>query len=513
MASRITVRPREYHDSVRLMRLSQALRQAPGVTEAMVMMATPNNAKILATSGFVSDVAGAAKPEDLVIAVVAESDEAAEQAIETAIGMLQQTAQTAGGKVQYRTLDAACAAKSEINFVCISLPGHYAGAEAELALKRGMNVFLFSDNIDLEEEKRLKQLALDNNRLLMGPDCGTAIINGAGIGFANAVSRGPVGIVAASGTGAQEISSLIDRMGVGISHVIGTGGRDLHHDIGGITMCQGLKLLADDPQTRIIVVTSKPPSDTARARVLETAAAIGKPVIFNFLGDARHADTPDASFCETLAETALVAARRVRVDAVLPSVADVDKDRFIAGARDGRRASQRYIRGLYAGGTLCYEALLMLGKRGIKSFSNLKHDEFAIGDLFSSRDNTIIDMGDDAYTQGRAHPMIDPTLRHQRIEQEAADPEVALLLLDLVIGYGAHANPADALAQTLKRAFTIAANDGRNLPVIVTICGTEGDIQGYARQVAQLREIGVLVAYNNCEAIDIAGRYLEAINA
>ncbi|MHC0612311.1 acyl-CoA synthetase FdrA [Komagataeibacter oboediens] len=512
MPSRIVVRPREYHDSVRLMRLSQLLRKEAGVSEAMIMMATPNNRKILETTGFCSEEARNAKPEDLIVAVTAHTEEEADAAIATAAQMLQKNTENAGNAVQAGTLDEAISLDPDINFACISVPGSFAADEAEQALERGLNVFLFSDNVTIEDEKRLKQTALKQNRLLMGPDCGTAIINGTAIGFANAVARGPVGIVAASGTGAQEISCLLDWMDVGISHIIGTGGRDLHQDIGGATMCQALELMAQDPQTDIIVVTSKPPSAIAQDRVFATTAKIGKPIVFNFLGATPPVDTAGAEFCTTLAETALATARYVRPDASLPCAPQVDREDFIRNALDTRKPVQRYVRGLYAGGTLCYEALLLLGDIPGGVYSNLKHDSHALTDIFASQGHTVIDMGDDAYTQGRAHPMIDPGLRNQRILHEAADPEVALLLLDLVIGYGAQDNPARNLAEILHKAREIAGQDGRSLPVIVTICGTRHDIQNYNEQLEQLEQAGVMVARSNAEAVTLAKRYVEAIN-
>ena len=512
MPSRIVVRPREYHDSVRLMRLSQLLRKEAGISEAMIMMATPNNRKILDTTGFCSEQAQNANPEDLIVAVTAQTEEEADAAIATAIQMLQKNTENAGNTIQAGNLDEAISLDADINFACISVPGSFAAAEAEQALERGLNVFLFSDNVTIEDEKRLKEKALEKNRLLMGPDCGTAIISGTAIGFANAVSRGPVGIVAASGTGAQEISCLLDWMDVGISHVIGTGGRDLHQDIGGATMCQALELMAQDPHTDIIVVTSKPPSAIAQERVFATTARIRKPIVFNFLGATPPAGMADTQFCTTLAETALTTARHVRPDASLPCAPQAEKGHFIKNALDTRQATQRYVRGLYAGGTLCYEAILLLGNIPGGVYSNLRHDSHALTDIFTSQGHSVIDMGDDAYTQGRAHPMIDPGLRNQRILHEAADPEVALLLLDLVIGYGAQDNPARNLAETLGNARAIAGQDGRNLPIIVTICGTGHDIQNYNEQVEQLKQAGVMVARSNAEAVTLANRYVEAIN-
>lgn len=512
MASRIVIRPREYHDSVRLMRASEAIRQEAGVKEAMAMMATANNKKILDTSGLLSDAVRAANPDDLIIAVVADSEDAAERAIAAAQEFLTQKVQSGQQALLPRSVDTACATQPAINLACISVPGMYAYREAKRALELNLNVFLFSDNVSLEDERKLKELAKEKNRLLMGPDCGTALINGIGLGFANAVSRGRVGIVAASGTGTQEISSLLDWLGCGVSQAIGTGGRDLQQDIGGLTMLQGLAMLAKDGGTDVIVVTSKPPSPDIAEKIVTFCAALDKPVVINFVGQNRTGQSGNITFTNTLAQTALTAGRLIDPTCQLPHLTDAQKTQFVDSAKATRKPSQRYLRGLYAGGTLCYEALFLLRDHLGGIYSNLEHGPFELKDLFNSKENTVIDLGDDAYTEGRAHPMIDPSLRNQRILQEAQDPSVAVLLLDLVIGYGAHENPAAQLAQTIVNAREITRADGRELPVIVTICGTRADVQNYDQQAAQLQAADILVAGNNAEAVLLAGRYMETIN-
>lgn len=512
MASRIVIRPREYHDSVRLMRASEAIRQEAGVREAMAMMATANNKKILDTSGLLTDEVKAANPDDLIIAVVAESEVEAENAISAAQDFLNQKVQSGQQTLIPRSIDAACATQPAINLACISVPGIYAYREVKRALELNLNVFLFSDNVSRADERKLKELAKEKNRLLMGPDCGTALINGIGLGFANAVRRGRVGLVAASGTGTQEISSLLDWLGCGVSQAIGTGGRDLQQDIGGLTMLQGLAMLAEDAETDVIVVTSKPPSPDIADTIVSFCAKLDKPVVINFVGQNSSGQNGNITFTSTLAQTALTAGRLIDPTCELPQLANATKDQFVQNAKAARAPSQRYLRGLYAGGTLCYEALFLLREQLGGIYSNLEHGAFELKDLFSSKEHTIIDLGDDAYTEGRAHPMIDPTLRNQRILQEAQDPEVAMLLLDLVIGYGAHENTAAQLAQTLVQAREIARADGRELPVIVTICGTKNDVQNYDQQAAQLRDADILVAGNNAEAVLLAGRYMETIN-
>ncbi|MFT8656479.1 MAG: acyl-CoA synthetase FdrA [Acetobacter papayae] len=512
MASRLIIRPREYHDSVRLMRVSEALRHEEGVTEAIAMMATPNNRKILATSGLLTPQASAANPDDLIIAIVADTEALAEQALEAATRLLAQKPQNAQGTLQPRSLDAAVTMQPQANLACISVPGAYAYREAKRALELGLNVFLFSDNVSLEDERSLKELAAAKNRLLMGPDCGTALINGAGIGFANAVARGRVGIVAASGTGTQEISSLLDWLGLGVSQAIGTGGRDLKQEIGGLSMLQGLHILAQDSNTDVIVVTSKPPSPAVAEKILATCATLPKPVIINFIGQGATGSEGNLTFTRTLAETALAAALAMGASTPLPALDTATQDSFLQNNLQGRKPEQRYLRGLYAGGTLCYEALFLLKDVVNGVYSNLEHGAYALTDPFTSKEHTVIDLGEDAYTEGRAHPMIDPLLRNQRILHEAQDPQVALLLIDLVLGYGAHANPAALLAETIAQARALADAQGRNLPVIVTICGTRADPQDYALQAATLEKADILVARNNAEAVTLAGRYLRMLH-
>jgi len=512
MTYRVIIRPREYHDSVRLMRISEALRRESGVSEAMVMMATRNNKKILETSGLLTVEASAAGPDDLVIAVNADGDAAADAAVEAAKSALDQKARGGGAGIAPRTLDAAVAAVPGINLACVSVPGAYAYREAKRALELGLNVFLFSDNVSLEDERKLKDLAASRNRLLMGPDCGTALIHGAALGFANAVRRGKVGIVGASGTGIQEISSLLETLGVGVSHAIGTGGRDLRREIGGLTMFQGLRLLADDPNTRLIVVTSKPPSPEIAEKVLALCSTIDKPVIVNFVGGKREGRLGNITFTRTQAETAEVAARAFEGSATLPSLSREERREFVTSSLKALKPSQRYVRGLYSGGTLCYEAMFIIEDEVGRVYSNLAKDDHALTDLFSSREHTIIDLGEDDYTQGRAHPMIDQTVRNQRILKEAEDPEAALLLLDVVIGYGAHEDPAKGLVDTVEKARAIAKADGRELPAIAFICGTRGDPQDHDHQARQLREAGILVANNNAEAAAIASELLRGID-
>jgi len=386
----------------------------------------------------------------------------------------------------------------------ISTPGDYAAAEAMKALRLGLNVLLFSDNVSLGREIALKRYAREHDLIVMGPDCGTAIINGVPIGFANVVRRGDVGVVGASGTGLQQVTCLIDRLGKGVSQAIGTGGHDLHRDVGGISMLQGLAALAADAQTRVIVLISKPPAKEVADRVLAAAGRAGKPVVVNFLGaDATPPAGADLWMARTLEDAAIAAA--TLADGRRPE--GPASDTPAAADLGGLASTQRYVRGLYSGGTFCYEASLLLGERFQSVRSNTPvGGALALHDVWQSRGHTLVDLGDDVFTRGRPHPMIDHRLRNERLVAEARDPEVAVILLDVVLGYGAHPDPAGEVAPVVAQAQALAACAGRRLFVVGFVCGTERDPQNLARQESQLAAAGVRLAPSNAQAVRLAMR-------
>lgn len=509
MARRVCVRPREYHDSVRLMQVSQQVRRFDGVREAILMMATDNNKRVLAAAGLTGpELTGAAR-DDLVIGIIADSDGHAEAALTEAADLLLQRARKSRDR-QYASLKAAVSAMPGANIALISIPGEFAAPEARKVLRNGLNVMLFSDNVPLDEEVELKRLAHDRGRLLMGPDCGTAIVNGCGLGFANAVRRGGVGIVGASGTGIQEIAVQLHRRGAGVSHAIGTGGRDLQSAVGGLTMLQGIDRLAADPGTRVLVLTSKPPDRDVAKRVLDKAAECGKPVVVNFLdadpGATRESGVFSAATLTGTAEKAAQLLEHEGIGAAGLSELRPEIDRWATEAVRSLSSSQRYVRGLFCGGTLCHEALLVMRDFIGPVYSNIDvRPQCRLRDPSRSRDHSMIDMGDDHFTQQRAHPMIDPELRNARLLREAADESVGVILLDLVLGYGSHDNPAASLAEAVSNARNRVAGEGRGLIVIASVCGTELDPQGLTRQQDLLRESGVLLAESNSEASRLAG--------
>jgi len=488
-----------YRDSVELMGIAAQLEQMNGIERAGLVMATAANLAVLAEAGLSEAAAAGAGPNDLVVAVAALDAAAADGALARAAALLtegtggEDTPQDAHAP---QTLREALTELPDANLALVSTPGTYATAEALRALKRGLNVFLFSDNVPIEDEIELKSLAAERGLLVMGPDCGTAIVAGVPLGFANAVRRGPIGLVGASGTGLQQVTSLIHRFGSGVSNAFGTGGRDLDERVGGTTMLAALELLQADPATEVIVLISKPPSPAVAARILETARSSPKPVVVNFLGADPEAVLavgahPAATF-ESAARLAVALARGepVLVGAVGPSPASADPQLARQGAEAAARLApgQTEIRGLFSGGSLAGEAKVVLAAT-----------------LGVERHDRILDLGDDEYTVGRPHPMIDPRLRNEYITATAEEPAVGILLLDVVLGYGSHPDPAEALAPAIADAMALATSAGRHLLVVASVCGTDLDPQGLARQERILAQTGVMLESSNARAAMLAG--------
>jgi len=491
-----------YRDSVSLMQLSAALSKLPGIEEASAIMATPANLELLEAAGLLDGSTMAASPNDLLIALRGKSAAALEAALASALTALEKpvaaAASGASPSTRPRSLQMGLAAQPNSNLALISVPGEYAAAEAMKALHLGLNVMLFSDNVSLADELALKRYARAHDLLVMGPDCGTAIVDGIPLGFANAVRRGAVGVIGASGTGTQQVTCLVHRQGAGISHAIGTGGHDLHRDVGGITMLQGLSALAKDRDTKVIVLISKPPSPEVTKEVLAAARKARKPVVVNFIGASINDKTVhSARTLEDAANAAVALAHGRRPPG--PAALRLKPPRLKMNPK------QRFVRGLFSGGTFCYEASALLGEVLGDVWSNAPVDPLRkMKDVWKSQGHSLIDLGDDVFTRGRPHPMIDHRLRNERLLQEAADPEVAVILLDVVLGYGAHVDPAAEMLPTLRKAQDAARKKGRTLAIIASVCGTDEDPQGLPRQEVALREAGVLLAASNAEAAMLA---------
>jgi FdrA protein len=474
-----------YMDSAALMRLSQALSELPGSALAAFFIGAPRNTRLLADAGLLGAAGREAGADDLVIAVRAAGRAEAEAALALAEARLDQPAVRAAGIGEYRprSLDAALRLLPGANIALVSVPGDFAAAEARKALRRGLHVMVFSDNVPLAEERALKEEAGRAGLLMMGPDCGSAIIAGAPLGFANALPRGSIGIIAASGTGLQEVACLVARGGEGISHAIGVGGRDLAPEIGGLTTLAAIAALDADPATRAVILVSKPPAPEVARAVLDRVAASAKPFVVCFLGVEAGELPANARAAATLRDAALLALGRDPAPPPTP----------VRPAAPG----QRWIRGLYSGGTLCAEAQVVLRRAGESCFSNAPIPGAALAPTGPAPGHLLLDLGADEYTIGRPHAIIDPAMRLPHLAAALADPSVAVILLDIVLGYGAHRDPAGAVAGAVRAA-------GSDKPVVAALCGTEQDPQGFAGQAAALRAAGIVLAGSNAEAAETA---------
>ena len=495
-----------FRDSVYLMRLSGIVRGFDGVIEAEVIIGTDHNKKFLRSGGlWTAEIEKDAGSNDLIIAVKAENEERADQAIQNALDELNKSVEKENlhGEFVPRTFETALKNLPGANMALLSIPGRYVQREAEKILDAGLHVMIFSDNVSLESEVSLKQKAQEKDLLVMGPDCGTAIINGIPLAFANEVARGKIGIVAAAGTGLQEVSTLISNYGEGISQGIGTGGRDIKASVGGISMIQGLKALIKDQETEVIVIVSKPPDPEVALKVLNAASASKKPVVVNFIGgdheQVRAAGCEPAATLKEAAQKAVTIAGKKTPDS--GQIEDSFDKALPAKEKNAYKHGQRYLRALFSGGTLAYETLIILQKSTANIFTNLSFPQAnIITDVYKSQEHTIIDFGEDEFTQGRLHPMIDPALRNTRIIAESKDPETAVIMIDLVLGYNAHPDPAGSALEAIREAQKIAAADGRHITFVATVCGTDQDIQNRSEQVAKLEKEGVLVFPSNADA-------------
>lgn len=509
------LKPNTYRDSVALMVLTGALSETDGVVQASAMMATPANVEILQATGLFAPVFADAGPNDLCIAIEAGDAQAAQSALARADELLAAGGGKAGGSGSAaggaawrpRTLRRAAHSRPDANVALISVPGEYAALEARAALAAGLHVFLFSDNVPLAEEVALKQLASESGLLMMGPDCGTALIGGAPLGFANAVRRGPVGVVASSGTGLQEVTSLIHRFGSGVSHAIGTGGRDLYAEVGGRTFLAAVDALAADPDTLVLVAIAKPGDAGVEAKVLARLAASDKPAVVYILGaaGATHRTTPSnvwvAADLEHAARCALALAQG---ESPPPPSDRADAEAVARQIAVDLAPGQLAVRGLFAGGTLAQEAAMAIGRA--LGTSSLAEGASRPGEVLKIGPHSILDLGDDAYTRGRPHPLIDPRLRNAELIAQAQTGEVGLFLVDVILGTGSHADPAGALAPAIAAARAAAEAGGGRLAVLASLSGTEDDSQGYHRQQAALKAAGVWVANSSSMAAAVAGR-------
>jgi FdrA protein len=492
-----SIRAGFYLDSVALMRLSVRLQALDGVQRASLMLASPANRQILRDADLLTSEGENASADDLVIAIRASHRTHTDAALEAVALWLQGggSAAAVAGVYQPRSIEAAADLFAEANLALISIPGEYAARQAAKALRLGLNVMMFSDNVSKADERTLKISARSQGLIVMGPDCGSAIIRGVPLAFANAVPRGSIGIVAASGTGLQEVSCLLARGGLGISHAIGTGGRDLSDEIGGITALAAIDLLIDDDSTEHIVLISKPPGEATAARVLTKLSTCAKPVTVCFIGSAAPANVvAGVRFCRTIDDTAQV---------VLGKALHLSRE----DTTDLRTRSEGtgVLHGLFAGGTLCAEAQVVCADNGIAFTSNAPIPG-AVAHTTGSEQSKLLDLGADEYTVGRPHPMLEPQVRNEVLRDSLVRADV--VMLDVVLGFGAHHDPAGAVADVVAGCAAT-----RKALVVASVCGTDSDPQPRHEQVLRLQRAGIHVAESNAQATQYAIDALRAAAA
>jgi FdrA protein len=507
MNTKVLVKKSTYRDSISLMKISNSISKLSGITQAAVVMATELNRRVLFEAGFKDPAIDLATTNDMIVAIEAKDSDSLDSALVETEKLLESGEIQAGEKAQPTTIEEALEMAPDANLVVISVPGKFAKREAMQALNHGLNVFLFSSNVSQEEEVELKTLSKEKGLLLMGPDCGTSIINHKVLGFGNSIREGNIGLVSASGTGLQEVTTLIHKAGLGISHAIGTGGGDLSEKVGGVTMIQGLQLLEKDVQTKVIVLISKPPDEATTKKVIEVASQSRNPVVINFLGeDNTYLVTGNLRAAATLDEAAQIACELAGGKTeVFTGVIPKETVSLALSEHKKLAAGQKYIRGLFAGGTLCYESQIILQSVFGQVFSNapVRHENMIPGNA-ASKEHACIDMGAEEFVEGRVHPMIDFSLRKMRILQEARDPETAVILIDVELGFGSNDDPAAQLVPVIEKAKAIAKDAGRNLAIVASVVGTEGDFQGLANQEQALSRAGVIIMPSNAQATKVS---------
>ena len=485
-----------YQDSINLMLLTNHISTMNGINKVQVMMGTDANKDIFNSAGLLSKEAENAKPSDMVIVMDTDNEMVVGHVMREIDKFLSDLSVRKEEEVQ-KSVKSWSQVKEHMpdaNLALISVPGIYAALEIENAIDNGLHAFVFSDNVPKDEEVRLKKKAHEKGLLVMGPDCGTGIISNVPLAFTNAVRSGNIGIVGASGTGIQEISTLIEKLGGGVIHAIGTGGRDLSTEVGAITMKDALIGLAYYNPVEVITVVSKPPAKEVKKEVIDILHSLNKPVVAIFLGEKPEYHESNVYFAHTLEEAA-------RISADLAKGEKVKKNYYekLEKSMKDDEISFKAVKGLYSGGTLAYEAAMLVSET-----LNLSCDTKETGYMLKTDGFEIIDLGDDIYTQGKPHPMIDPSIRIEKLKEFGNDKNTGIILLDIVLGYGAHEDMAGELAPIIRQILDEAKSEGRKLYIIGTVCGTKGDPQDYVKSQTVLEEAGMIVKESNVQAVRLA---------
>lgn len=505
------VMPNCYMDSILILSVSREMMKLPTVHKAVVVMATDMNKTVVDEFGGMTPAVKSAGANDLILSLDCERDDVMKMAEEKVKEIAGGKAESSAGEaqVEYRKLTAAKSAMPEANICIISLPSEYALDEAKTALANDMNLFIFSD-MDEDEELEIKQIAHEKGLFVMGPGAGTAVINGVSLGLMSKIRRGKVGIVAASGSGLQEVAVLVHNMGEGVSQAIGTGGHDLREKIGGIMFLQAIDYFTNDPETEVVVMVSKPPYPSVAKKIYANLPKNKPSVIFFLGGNAEEIKAAGAYAPKTLEEAAIMAVDLVngRTPADRDIVAE-DKAALLSLAAEQRvklAPEQKYMRGLFCGGTHSEEAVTLL-----QEFVPNMHSNIAFGkvdlleDRYQSLENSLVDMGDEVFTKGKPHPVMDPSILVDRMIQEAHDKEVGVILFDLLYGHAIHPDPVGAMEDALREIQRIEREEGRHICVIASLCGTDIEPQNVAEQAARLKEYGVILQPSNAKAALLAG--------
>jgi succinyl-CoA synthetase alpha subunit len=509
------VKPNFYRDSMQLMKISDRLRRvSAGISEASVVMATETNKGILIRLGFSPSTIEQASESDMLIAIRAKDQASIDLATAQVDKLFESPAQqTDGDQEKASDIDGALNKMPNTNLVLLSIPGEYVKDISHKLTERGIHQLIFSDHVPVEDELEMKTTAAGKGVLILGPGAGTSIINGKGIGFSNAISTGPVGIVAAAGTGLQEVTSLLDQCGIGVKHGLGVGGNDPKDKIGGIMMLECMKILEKDNDIKVIAIISKPPSPAVEQKIIDHAINGGvKKYVLAFIGggvtDSKQQRNNMIVKVNSLASSVLAIANMSGGEHLHKALSHTyvppeGLANILQKEWNRLQNSQRFIRALYTGGTFTYEAQVILGElmEGGMIYSNAPIQRVKqLQDSFKGEKHSIIDLGEEEFTKGRPHPMIDPTIRKFRILEEAKDPEVGVLLLDFVLGYGANPDPVGAVLDEIKQAKEIAQENGRYLSIIAHVCGTKNDIQGFEQSISRLNNAGCIVMPTNALA-------------
>ena len=481
--------------------VSNTLEEQEGICDAIVGMGTELNLSMAHKFGFSKEALAGIGPNDFFVAVTSEKEMTEEELAQLTEELMSQRTTTIDSDYIAPSLSRALEHQSDSNLVLFSIPGQYVHREAKLALEKDKHVMIFSDNVSIEEELELKQMGQERGLLVMGPDCGTAIINHVPLAFANVIRPGSIGIVGASGTGTQEVSVLIHKMGQGVSQVIGTGGRDLSAEIGGIMMSLGIEALQNDPETKVIVLISKPPSPEIEQKIIAQLDSVTKPVVINFIAGKQTGQVGEHYFAQSLEEAARIAVKLASGQAgILPNPEGIP---LIADLRDSLSDSQKFIKGLYTGGTLANETSYVLNEAGF---------ELRFGNEENQASHAVLDLGDDFYTQGKAHPMIDPSIRAQMLKELAQDSSVAVVIMDFVHGYGSNGNPVMAMLPSIKEYKKQKEERGESAIIIASVCGVEDDPQDFHEALENLKSAGVITFPSNFQAAKFVAELIGGLN-